>query len=270
MPYTPSYSNVYDLIKSAVTDYAGFACVRADEISEPNRITDDIRAHIGQARFLIAEITELNANVYYELGVGHALDKSTILLLQEGHHAPFDIKDIRYLEYSSDLSALRMKLIEYMKGCLISMPKTWNKQLSTDGPDVRIVDVEAPASGAVGHPIQISAKAKNFGADARQAYLTLSFPSGVSAATAIGSDIKTKCGQKGDSWKAGEVILGYPIAEGFIFAPNEREGWKARATPLCYRGSASRSPRVDSILRLVQRSSRRSGLRARSSDGSAS
>ena len=42
---------------------------------------------------VIADLSEGNANVFYELGIRHALHKcSTILIIQEGYDIPFDLK----------------------------------------------------------------------------------------------------------------------------------------------------------------------------------
>jgi hypothetical protein len=76
---------------------AGCECVRADEITQSVRITDDVYEQIETARFLIADVTGMNPNVNYELGLSHALDKDVIVLRQDGSSIPFDISGIRYL-----------------------------------------------------------------------------------------------------------------------------------------------------------------------------
>jgi hypothetical protein len=83
-----------------VEDYAGCQCIRADQISRSTEITTDISDHIQRSRFLIADLTDSNPNVFYEVGFSLALEKDVILLLQEGFKAPFDIQGIRYIRYS--------------------------------------------------------------------------------------------------------------------------------------------------------------------------
>jgi hypothetical protein len=226
MPFTRKLKNVYDMIHSVVTDYAGFNCIRADDIAGSNAITDDIWKSIRTARFLIAEITAQNANVYYELGVGHALSKPVILLLGESKRSPpFDISHIRYLRYSSDYKILRKELIKYIKASITSIPPHWNKELVSGRPEVRITNLEAPSKEVVGRPIRITLTAKNFGAFAKEGYLAVSFPGGVSEVTIIDSDIPTKRGKQGDAWKGRQVILSYPIAEAYIYTPDKPTGW---------------------------------------------
>jgi hypothetical protein len=119
MPFAPPFKNVYVLLKSVVEDYAHCECIRADEIARSNKITDDVYDQIQMARFVIADITDQNPNVYYELGVSHALDKEVIVLVQARSAVSFDIRSIRYLEYSKeDLDELRKKLREYIRSSL--------------------------------------------------------------------------------------------------------------------------------------------------------
>jgi hypothetical protein len=227
MPFSAEFKNVYQEIKEAVTDYAGFRCLRADELAVPSKITEDIWLHIQRSRFLIADITGSNANVFYEVGLSHALNKPVILLVREGTEVPFDLKAVRYLHYSpTNFGDLRRNLGAHIKACLECIPTSWNRQNSVDGPEVRITSVEAPASAVVGKSISITVKAKNFGLDATQAYFSLSFPSGASVSAAPKSDVRTKNDAKGDHWTSGQVILDYPIVEAYVWrAPEGPPGW---------------------------------------------
>jgi hypothetical protein len=63
-------------------------------------------AHImatGRADIVIAEITPLNANVFYELGDAHALKKTTILLARGDAALPFDIQSFRVVFYNDSI-----------------------------------------------------------------------------------------------------------------------------------------------------------------------
>jgi hypothetical protein len=131
MPFAAALKNVYAVLKSVVEDYAGCECVRADEIGQSSRITDDVYEQIIRARFLIADITGQNPNVYYELGLSHALAKEVIVLVQAGSAIPFDVRGIRYLEYSTeDLGELRKKLSEYIRRALQTVPEQWRTGLT--------------------------------------------------------------------------------------------------------------------------------------------
>jgi hypothetical protein len=78
-----------------VTDPLGFEVARADEITEPGIISTQILERVANDRLVIADLTERNPNVYYELAVRHATRKPVIQLLQKGEPLPFDIAGTR-------------------------------------------------------------------------------------------------------------------------------------------------------------------------------
>ena len=62
-------------------------------------ITTDIWEKVSRSRLLIADLTGQNANVFYELGLAHAISKDVILLTQSMEFVPFDLKTIRCIVY---------------------------------------------------------------------------------------------------------------------------------------------------------------------------
>jgi hypothetical protein len=99
MPFEESFQPIYDdHIKPAI-EKAGLRCERADEIHGINLITWDIWERINRSRFLVAELTGRNSNVFYELGLAHALSKDVILLTQSMDFVPFDLKSMRCILY---------------------------------------------------------------------------------------------------------------------------------------------------------------------------
>ena len=83
---------------SAIND-AGLTTVRADEITNIGIITEEIRKHIQAASIIIADLTNQNANVFYELGMAHADSKTVIMITQRDTDVPFDIRHIKYFTY---------------------------------------------------------------------------------------------------------------------------------------------------------------------------
>jgi hypothetical protein len=110
MPFNSQYDQLYESIVS-VCRRSGLNCVRGDE----ERSQGDILAHIVRlivkARVVVAEITERNPNVYYELGLAHAMDKATILLARSVEDVPFDIQGLRIIVYQ-DIGDLKQHLSE--------------------------------------------------------------------------------------------------------------------------------------------------------------
>jgi hypothetical protein len=99
------YKNRYErMIKPAVEfDEKGnrtdFRCVRSDFISKPGSITREILEQLYYSDLVIADLSDLNHNVFYELGVRHGLKNKTILLAHKGTELPFDLKDYRVIWY---------------------------------------------------------------------------------------------------------------------------------------------------------------------------
>jgi hypothetical protein len=74
------------------------------EIARSGNIRTDMFERLLLADIVVADMSIHNANVFYELGVRHALrDKHTFLIRCKGvPDVPFDLKTDRYLEYDKD------------------------------------------------------------------------------------------------------------------------------------------------------------------------
>ena len=99
MPFTDKLQPIYEDHIRPIIQKAGLRCERADDIRGTSLITHDIWEYINRARFLVAELTDKNANVFYELGLAHALSKEVILLTQSMDSVPFDLKALRCICY---------------------------------------------------------------------------------------------------------------------------------------------------------------------------
>lgn len=70
-------------------------------------ILKDIIISIYDSNLIIADLTGLNSNVFYELGLAHALRKNVILLTQEIDELPFDLRSYRVIQYSTHFTKIR-------------------------------------------------------------------------------------------------------------------------------------------------------------------
>lgn len=82
------------VITPAVSE-CGYEALRADNISEPGIITSQVIQHIVDDPLVIADLTDRNPNVFYELAVRHAIRKPLIQLIQKGESIPFDVAGTR-------------------------------------------------------------------------------------------------------------------------------------------------------------------------------
>lgn len=110
MPFANEYSNTYTIIES-VANSMKITCKRADKLSTTSEpIINKICTQITQAYFIIVDITDLNPNVFYELGIAHVLrDANKVLIIKENQtKCPSDINHINYYSYDkSNLQELK-------------------------------------------------------------------------------------------------------------------------------------------------------------------
>lgn len=105
MPFIDELTEIYTtLIKPTVENNEfGLVCRRADDIKSNRVIMQDIWKSVCEARLIIADLTGLNPNVMYELGVAHTLGKETVLIYRKDENIkfPFDLAHIRRIEYEN-------------------------------------------------------------------------------------------------------------------------------------------------------------------------
>ena len=121
MPFDEEVDDVYEHFMKPLLEDVGFSVDRADDIDSQQNILRDILERIDKSELIIADLTNGNPNVFYELGLAHALRKPVILLTQDIEGVPFDLKSYRLLEYSTHFYKIRdakEKLTRYADGFL--------------------------------------------------------------------------------------------------------------------------------------------------------
>lgn len=102
-PFKEEFNAIYeDHIKAVVEAELSMQCIRADEIYSNGPIIEDIWRLINEARVIVADLTERNPNVFYEVGLAHAIGKEVILLAQDVNDIPFDLRHLRTIIYKND------------------------------------------------------------------------------------------------------------------------------------------------------------------------
>lgn len=97
----------------------GYKCIRVDNnLSASVPIINLILNGIATSQFVIVDISETNANVFYELGVTHTVkDYENVFIIKENESkTPFDIQHLQYISYDkNNLKQLATKLLERLK-----------------------------------------------------------------------------------------------------------------------------------------------------------
>jgi hypothetical protein len=103
MPFNAEHSDQLWKIIQGVCSIRGLNLRRADSPVYPNPILVDILDELEKAEIIIADLTGLNANVLYELGIAHVRCDSVILVCKKGQILPFDLGNIRciYFDFGS-------------------------------------------------------------------------------------------------------------------------------------------------------------------------
>jgi FimV-like protein len=75
---------------------------RGDEYAVKGDIFPQLLRYIVQARVVVANISGRNPNVFYELGIAHALDKPVVLIAHKESEIPFDVRSKTVIFYRED------------------------------------------------------------------------------------------------------------------------------------------------------------------------
>lgn len=103
MPFGGWFDDYYETICRPAIEEAGLASCRADDLYRPSTIVNDIWAYTQKSKLVLADLSGKNPNVFYELGLAHALAKPAILITESIEDVPFDLRALRVLEYDKNL-----------------------------------------------------------------------------------------------------------------------------------------------------------------------
>jgi len=100
MPFKEPIGGYYEKIYKPAIEKAKMVPIRADnDLFGTGKIIDQIWEGINAAKVLIAELSTRNPNVFYELGIAHALKKPVVLVSSNDDDVPFDLQHIRVVYY---------------------------------------------------------------------------------------------------------------------------------------------------------------------------
>lgn len=92
---------LYDLVIAPACEKFDISPVRVDKLDTSGLITNTIIRNLKNSKFVVVDLSDHNPNVFYELGIRHALNQDVILIKNEKDTIPFDIHTINIIDYSS-------------------------------------------------------------------------------------------------------------------------------------------------------------------------
>ncbi|WP_170971951.1 hypothetical protein [Rhodobacter sp. SY28-1] len=120
MPFDRGFDGTYEAIRRAGATVR-MRVNRADNIWEHHAIIQDIVSLIARSQIIVADCTGMNPNVFYEIGIAHAIGREVILITQNMDHIPFDLRHLRALTYHPNgegLDTLQIKLTDRIQTLL--------------------------------------------------------------------------------------------------------------------------------------------------------
>lgn len=143
MPFKDPFGVYYDAIFKRAISKANLDSVRADDLFRPSVIVSDLWQMIQQAKLLLAELTTKNANVFYELGLAHAIGKPVILVSETMDDVPFDLQQLRVLLYDKNdpgwgeklSEAITNAITETLNNPVEAVPSIFRKTVASQAPE---------------------------------------------------------------------------------------------------------------------------------------
>jgi hypothetical protein len=107
MPFANDFTEVYEQFFRPCLEEAGFAVSRADDLTNQRSIMHDVVAGLLESDLVVADLTDANPNVYYELGIAHAGHRRVVLLTQGVGEVPFDLQGYRLIPYDTHFARIK-------------------------------------------------------------------------------------------------------------------------------------------------------------------
>ena len=134
--------DMFTHVLEPATKASGYKAVRADKIATPGIITNQVIRELIEAPLVIADLTDHNANVYYELAIRHAVRKPLVEIIKKGQAIPFDVSATRVLQLDDpDLNNVT-DLREQVKAAVKSAE---TKSDDAENPITVAIDIQALA-----------------------------------------------------------------------------------------------------------------------------
>lgn len=113
-----------DIVEPTLADFPGFKVLRSDKIASPGMIDAQVIKNLFDAELVVADLSYLNPNAFYELGIRHMVQKPIVHMQLADDVIPFDVSLYRAIKFSrkkpSDIRKARADLKAAVDAVLVS------------------------------------------------------------------------------------------------------------------------------------------------------
>lgn len=117
MPFASDFNDLYEYGIQGAVKSIGYLCERADLATYTGDVMEWVKGRIATADFIVADLTDANANVYLEVGYAWGKERETILIVKDTNQLTFDTMGQKCIAYNS-IKDLENKLSVELKNLL--------------------------------------------------------------------------------------------------------------------------------------------------------
>lgn len=121
MSFKKEFLDVYNSFREVCKEF-DFDAMRTDESGSLDRIVPRVEKGIKESAFVIADVTELSPNVFYELGYARGQGKNVILCARRGTARAFDVADIPTIEWEN-----QQELKDGLRKCIGNIKRKYGR-----------------------------------------------------------------------------------------------------------------------------------------------
>ena len=132
MPFSSEFDDIYRLGVKEPAATLGIRAERVDDQIFVEGILERIYRQIDVADIIIADMSDQNPNVFYEVGYAHAKGKLCLLLTNDASHIPFDLKHKRHIVYGHSIRRLRELLTRDLQWAQQEIDKLRRSQIRVE------------------------------------------------------------------------------------------------------------------------------------------
>ncbi|HEX8876577.1 MAG TPA: Clp protease N-terminal domain-containing protein [Phycisphaerales bacterium] len=156
LPHTQEFEDIYNQAIAPAMDANKISALKANEIHHPGAILNQVWNQIRHAEIIVADVSQSNLNVIFELGLCFGIRRFPILLVRDPDELPFNLRNLRHIEYKNTVGGI-VKLRKDLQSAIaafaaeVRKPSTPTRELGAPGARSRVL----PADMQSGRPIVV-------------------------------------------------------------------------------------------------------------------